>query len=400
MTKFHYKAARHSGEVFEGVVEVADRFSVYDEVRKNEGVVLSIDEVGAGFNIDVAKYLAIFGRIKTSEKIIFAHNLSAMMGAGLSLSRALSVLERQTRNKKFKSVIGAIDERIKKGESLHGAMGAFPNVFSRLFTSMVKAGEESGKLSGSLKVVADQVERVNIRGAMMYPGIILCAMGLIGVAMLIYVVPTIADTFKSFKVDLPFTTRIVIAVSDAFVNHFVLFGVGFLLFIAGMVAFLKVPRGQRVRDYLLLRLPVVGTIVRETNSARTARTLSSLLSSGVEVIAAIGITADVVQNSYFRAVLTEAAEQVQKGKQMGSIFAAHENLYPPLVGELIAVGEETGDLSSMLLEVATFYENEVEQKTKNLSTIIEPLLMIFIGIAVGFFALSIISPIYSLSNAI
>src|SRR3989344_4219229 len=196
MPKFHYKAVRGDGEEFEGTVDVADRFAVYGEVRSEGGTVLSIEERATGFNLDVRKVTGFLGAVHTGDKIIFARNVAAMITAGLSLSRSLAVLERQSKNKKLKEVIAALGEDIKKWKSLHEAMERFPKVFSKLFTAMVKAGEESGKLANSFVVVADQVESSynltkKVRGAMMYPGIILSAMVLIDIGMLIYVVPTL-----------------------------------------------------------------------------------------------------------------------------------------------------------------------------------------------------------------
>ncbi|MDO8510317.1 MAG: type II secretion system F family protein, partial [bacterium] len=162
--------------------------------------------------------------------------------------------------------------------------------------------------------------------------------------------------------------------------------------------YLRTPRGKKLLDYLILKLPVIGTISKETNAARTARTLSSLLSSGVDVVIAMNITAEVVPNSYYKVVLKEAEKAIEKGQPLSAVFAEHSDLYPVFVGEMVSVGEETGKLSEMFMEVAKFYENEVEQKTKDLSTIIEPVLMVVIGVVVGFFALAMLSPTYSLMD--
>ncbi len=404
--KFHYKAIRQDGEVFEGITDTVDRFAVYAEVRKNGGSALSVEEVGGvASSLNLSFLHGLFGSVHTADKIIFARNLATMLSAGLPLSRALSVLERQTRNAKLKEVVVTIDESIKKGKSLHEAMEEHPDVFPKLFSAMVKAGEESGKLAESLRGIAEQTERSHnltkkIRGAMMYPGIILTAMVVIGVAMLVYVVPTLTNTFKEFHVELPLTTRIIIGVSDWLTAHFILAVVGLGVAVTGFVVGLRTKKGRRIFEFTLLHTPLIKGLVKETNTARVARTLSSLLSSGVEVMQAFSITREVIQNSYFRAVLVEAERQIEKGNQMAKAFSENENLFPPLMSELVAVGEETGQLSSMLLQVAEFYESEVDQKTQNMSTIIEPFLMIVIGIAVGFFALSVISPIYSLSNTL
>ena len=405
MPKFHYKATRGEGEIYEETLELPDRFAVYAEVRKGGGTVISIDEVRSGLHLDTKRLSSLLGGVRTSEKIIFARNLGAMLAAGLSLSRGLAVFERQTENRYLKEVLRSLIESIKRGKSLHESMEQFPKVFPKLFVAMVKAGEESGNLSGALLGVADQIERSytltkKIRGAMMYPSIVLSAMVLIGIAMLMFVIPTLTTTFKEFNVELPLSTRIIIGVSDWFAGNLPLALLVLIGGAVGIVALLRTPRGHRAFEFALLHTPVIKGLVREINAARTARTLSSLLSSGVEVLSAFSITREVIQNSYFREVLAEAQEQIQKGLLIAPVFAKHEHLYPPLVSELISVGEETGKSSDMLLQIATFYENEVDQKTKNMSTIVEPFLMIVIGVAVGFFALSVVSPIYSLSSAI
>ncbi len=279
------------------------------------------------------------------------------------------------------------------------------DVFSPLFVSMVKSGEESGNLAGSLKVVSIQMEKTyqltkKIRGALMYPAVIFCIMIIIGVLMLIYVVPTLTSTFIGLGVKLPASTQFIITLSDFLKNHYALtaFGLIFivlLLYLAG-----KSKKGRRFFDYIGLRIPVMGTIVKEINAARTARTLSSLLSSGVDIVVAIEVTRDVLQNSYYKEVLEKAQTTIQKGEPMSTIFIENDKLYPIFVGEMMSVGEETGKMADMLLGVAVFYEDEVDQKTKDMSTIIEPVLMVFMGVAVGFFAISMIAPTYSLVDAI
>jgi type IV pilus assembly protein PilC len=235
---------------------------------------------------------------------------------------------------------------------------------------------------------------------MMYPAIILSVMVIIGILMLIFVVPTLTATFTELDVDLPATTRLVIGASEAVKNYPVVFVGGLVIIIAAFAALARTKRGKRSFEWAVMRLPVIGGLVRETNTARMARTFSSLLSSGVEVVSALSITADVVQNSYYKEVFIEGETEIQKGAALSSVFAKYGSLFPPMVGEMVAVGEETGKLPSMLLQIATFFEAEVEQKTKDMSTIIEPLLMVVIGTAVGFFAISMITPIYSISSGL
>jgi type IV pilus assembly protein PilC len=270
---------------------------------------------------------------------------------------------------------------------------------------MVRAGEESGGLAPALDIISMQLQRSSnlkkkIKGAMMYPIIVISIMCIIGILMMIYVMPTITGTFVKMGVDLPLSTRILIGMSDFMTNHGVIALLGFAGVVTGIVSFGRTKIGTRFFQGTLIHLPVIGELAKQTNAAYTGRTLSSLLSSGVDVIGSIQITKDVIQNVHYKDILEEAAQKVEKGSPLSETFIAHENRYPILVGEMIAVGEETGQISAMLNEIATFYENEVEQKTKDLSTIIEPLLMVVIGAAVGFFALAMIAPIYSIGDSI
>ncbi len=348
---------------------------------------------------------ALFSRIGTSEKILFAKNTATMLEAGLPLTRALSVIERQARKKRFKAIIKKLNDDISKGDSLSLAMSKSPQAFSAMFVSMVKAGEESGGLAKALRAVGNQTERAylltkKIRGAMMYPGVIFSLMVVIGVLMMIFVVPTLTAVFKSVNVQLPLSTRIIIGMSDFLKNHFLIAFLGVLIIAAGVISWARTTAGNRVITAGLLRLPFVGSVMKETNSARTGRTLSSLISAGVDFLIAIRITSDVVQNVFYKEVLKKAEQNVEKGKPISEVFLAEEKLYPAFVGEMASIGEETGRLGEMFENVATYYENEVEQRTKDMSTVIEPVLMVVIGIAVGIFAISMLSPIYSLVDAL
>jgi type IV pilus assembly protein PilC len=328
-----------------------------------------------------------------------------MLAAGLTLSRALSVINRQSRNKFLKTIVADLEEEVKKGTSFHEALMKHNKVFSRLFIAMTKAGEESGTLADALKVVARQMDRAynlerKIKGAMIYPAIILSAIVVIGVLMLIYVVPTLSNTFKELGVELPTATRIIIGTSDFMANHvFMVFGI-LIAFFVGVMAFTKSKFGSRIILMVSMRLPVIGDLVRETFSARAARALSSLLSSGVEMLSAIAIAEEVVGDNVFGKVVGESGTRVKKGDSLSAAFSDHPKLYPFFVADMIAVGEETGKVADMLGQVAEYYETDVEDRTKDLSTIIEPLLMLVIGVAVGVFALAMITPIYSLSSKI
>lgn len=402
MPKFKYKVRELSGAESTGETEATDRFAVAAELRGMGKSVISVEEVGKGITINMDTINAFLSKVKTQELIVFAHNLSAMMKAGLSLSRGLSIQERQTKNPAFKKTLKSLVDEISKGSTMSAGMTKFPKVFSPIFVSMVRAGEESGGLSDALMVVGDQLEKSyllkkKIKGAMIYPSVVITTLFIIAVLMFIYVVPTLAATFKELNTELPTSTKVIMWISD-FLSTNLLTGIlALAVGVTLMVVVLRTKKGQRGLEFISFRLPIVGELVRQSNSARTARTLSSLLSSGVDMLESINITKDVLQNSYYKEMMDLAAERVQKGIPLSSVFGGNK-IYPLLVGDMIEVGEETGKLSEMLLNLALFYENEVDEATKNMATIIEPLLMVFIGASVGFFAISMISPMYSVMS--
>ncbi|MDD5068707.1 MAG: type II secretion system F family protein [Candidatus Pacebacteria bacterium] len=408
MPTFHFRAQSISGDIYEGEREATDKFALYRDLKKEGQTIFSANSVSKSNNALsglVSRVSDSFGSVGVHDQIMLARNLGAMMKGGLSLSRALDVISRQSKSGKLKTVVASLRSDVSRGMSLSEGMKKFPKVFSPVFIYMTKAGEESGNLDESLKVIANQIERVyllqkKIKGAMIYPAIIVTVMMIIAVLMFVFVVPTLASTFKDLGGELPLTTRIIIGISDVLVNHFLLSLGVFLGIVITLVSFLRTRTGKRMMDFILLHFPFLATLTREVNSARTTRTLSSLLSAGVEVISAVSITADVIQNSYYKAVLKAAEIRIEKGESISSAFSAQEKLYPVFVAEMVSVGEETGKLSQMLLEVAAFYEEDVDQKTKDMSTIIEPFLMVIVGVAVGFFAVSILSPIYSLVSHI
>lgn len=408
MATFTYTGEDQEGKKVTQTVTADDRYAVYDIARRDGHRITSIDEskkggFGGGFNME--RINVMLSRVKADELVMMTRNLGSMLNAGLTATRALSVIERQSTNPKLKSVLKRVVERINNGEQFYESLKEYPDVFSDLYVAMIKSGEESGNLAESLKTLSVQMERASnltkkIKGAMIYPGIVITVMVIIGILMMIFVMPQITGVFKGMDMELPATTQFLINTSDFFAEN-TLVALGIMIgTVAGVIYFLRTRVGKTMSSWVATRLPVIGTMVKETNSARTARTLSSLLNSGVDVIQAIEITEEVVQNVFYKKVLQDARVRVEKGTALSEVFIERTDLYPILVGEMILVGEETGQISGMLGELAIFYETEVERKTKDLSTIIEPLLMVVIGAGVGFFALAMIAPIYSISDGL
>ncbi len=403
MTLYKYKAKDKEGKIYERTLEVKSRFDLYGIIRGEGGSPISIREIR---NVMPPIFFSGFlGAIKTHQKITFAKNLGLMIDAGLPVTRALSVMGKQTKSRPFRKLLSDLEADISHGKTLSESLSKWPKVFSPLFASMVRAGEESGKISTSLSIVGNQMEKSylltkKVRGALIYPAVIILVMIILAVLLLIFMVPTLAATFGGLGIALPLSTRVIIYLSNFLVEHTLIVLSGATLLVAPFLLFLRSEVGRNFTDALLLRIPIIGDMVKEFESARATRTLSSLLSAGVEIVVALDVTIDVLQNHLYKETLQEARNVIQKGELMSAVFVKYERLYPPFVGEMVAVGEETGKISEMLLGVANYYEEAVDQKAKDLSTIIEPILMVIIGAGVGLFAISMLAPTYALVNYI
>jgi type IV pilus assembly protein PilC len=406
MTHFKFQAKRATGETYTGERDAADRYELYKMIREGgEEIITAEESKSSGPSKFSLSNISLFGRVKALDKINFARNLGAMLDAGLPLSRALSVLERQAHNKKFRDVLTDVISEINKGVTFAEALRKYPKIFPPIFVSMVHAGEQSGTLSDSLKAVGIQLDRAyalekRIRGALIYPAVIVTIMILIGILMFIFVVPTLMKTFTELNVQLPLPTRIILWISQIIQHQGLIIIAALILIAFGISWWIKQPAGKSAWHSIILKLPLIGGLAQEVNAARTARTLSSLLTAGVDVVESVTITTDIIQNVHFKKLLATATESIRIGKPMSDVFGDDGKLYPVFFTEMMSVGEETGKTSEMLLGVAKYYEEDVEQKTKDMSTIIEPVLMVIIAAGVGFFAIAMISPMYSLVNAI
>lgn len=405
MAHFSFKARRRNGDIYNSQNDAKDRYDLYHMIREKGDELVSFQEKKQhSWNLKMEIGVKS-NKVKMPEKIALARNLGSMLEAGLALSRALSVLERQTKSKGLKEVLKDLQSKVDRGMPFSQSLGEHPKIFPPVFVSMVHAGEQSGNLSESLKTVATQMEssyllEKRVKGALIYPSVIVSLMVVIGILMFIFVVPTLTKTFTDLNVQLPFATRVIVGISDVIKGYGAFVAIGLGLVALGIWRWKKSTTGKRAIDGLLLRLPLIGSLVQEVNSARSARTLSSLIGSGVDIVDSVQITGEVVQNVYFKDVLLVAAEAIKKGDVMSKVFAGYDKLYPAFFSEMLTVGEETGKTGEMLLGVARYYEEDVDQKTKNMSTIIEPFLMVVIGVAVGLFAVSMIQPMYSLVDAI
>ena len=404
MALFHFKAKKITGEETNGEREAKDKFELARTLRQENYILTEVEEEGIRRKKFNFSFLKNFVGASRAEKIIFTRNLGVMIAAGLSISRALEVLIRQAQNEKFKKIIRQVLDDLTKGKTLSESMSQYAGVFPLFYIAMLKAGESSGKIDAALKLMADQMQKDQtllrkVRGAMVYPIIIIVAMIGIAVLMLLYVVPSLISTFGELGIELPLSTRVVIWLSKSLIANAMIIGIAFLAFLIGCVFLFKTKVAKKSVDALILKIPIISALSKKMNAARTARTLSSLISSGVDIIESLEVTTNVLQNAQYKKVLAEAKMEIQKGATIASTFRKAENTYPPMMAEMITVGEESGKLPQMLLDLAIFYEEEVFDTTKNLTTIIEPILMIMVGIVVGFFAIAMMRPMYTMVGA-
>lgn len=343
--------------------------------------------------------------VSLKDKLVFVRNLQVMISAGVPLPKALDILAGQTNNRRFRSTLTEIRKKVVEGQSISQAMEGYPSVFPELVTNMIKVAEESGTMEDVLSRLTLQMEREydlksKVKGALLYPAVIVTAMIAIGILMMVAVVPKLAATFADLGIELPITTRIIIGLSEFMTERWYVAVPALVLSVVLVWRAGKTAPGRHVLDTIYLKIPIIGGIVQKTNAALTTRTLSSLIFAGIPIVRALEITSRVVGNTHFRGALIASAEKVRKGAKVSEALHPYEGLYPSVVIQMLEVGEETGQTSEVLRKLADFFEGEISNVTKNLTSIIEPILMLVIGVVVGFFAISMIQPMYSMLGAI
>ncbi len=400
MPKFFYTAKNATtGETSGGEMEAKDEKSLAQDLRAEGLLLTSFKEEEVASTLQI-KFLDRFKRVPLKEKMTFTRNLSVMVSSGLTVSRAIHNLSLQTKNTTFKKILESVNDDLQGGKTLSEGLGKYPTVFNELFVNMVYVGEVSGNLEEVLDILALQLEKENdllskVRGALIYPAVIVVAMIGIGILMLVYILPKITGVFKDMKVELPATTQVIMAISDFVREHSIITTLLSVGIIVGTKLFAGTTPGKRFFGFLFVRLPIVGNIVVKVNCARFARIYSSLLKSGISVVNALTIVSKTLSNPYYKDALGESIGEIQKGVELSKVIGKYPVIFPLLVTQILEVGEETGKTEVVLQRLAEFYEEEVSQITKNMSSIIEPILMLFIGGGVGFFAVAMLQPMYS-----
>jgi type IV pilus assembly protein PilC len=360
----------------------------------------------ASFSEKLDTLLLRYQKVPLTQKIFFCENLRVMIRAGLSITEALNTLALQAESKFFRRIILMIKSDVESGKLLSQGLAKFPGIFTKIFISMVQIGEVSGTLDENLLELMQQMKkdynlRSKVKGAMTYPIVILVAMGGITIGLLVFVLPKLLDIFKEFgDIQLPLPTRILIVVSDFVQAQGVWVGIGFVLFVIGFVTFSRTATGRSIIHSVLLRTPAIGPIIVKVNLARFSRTLAGLLKTDIPVVQSLTVTSEVLANVHYREAALDVAERIKSGETISSSLALHGRLFPPLLVQMVMVGERSGNVDSLLADVAEFYEQQVDNVLNNLSAIIEPILILFLGGAVGGIALAVMMPMYALTQAV
>ena len=397
--RFSYTATTTDGKTLQGSAEAISQEALVALLHKQNlrPVIIKVDS-GRGRRTHAKK-------VKIKDLVIFTRQLSTMVSAGVPLTRAMSTLQAQTENKYFKQVVAGIMKDVEGGMPLADAFAKYPNVFSDVYINMVRAGEAGGILDEILQRLASQVEqdatiRKKVKSAMMYPMVILTITVIAFFGIMLFIIPKIGKILKDLggeKAQLPVYTKAMLAISG-FLQHYaiiilpLLFGITYLL-----RRYIKTPGGKYKLHALLLRIPVVRNIVIKVAIARFARTFAALMSAGVGVLDALEVTGGAIGNKVIEAELKEAAKAVKNGKQLSEPLSTSSH-FPPIVSQMLAIGEETGQIDTILIKVADFYEEEVETTIDGLSSLIEPLMIVVLGSMVGLIAASVMGPIASLSK--
>lgn len=398
MAVFEYKVRTKEGKIAKGMIEEDSRELVQNTLHSQGYVIISIAQKRGKLKRVTS------GKVKADEIVVFSRQLTTLIGSGIPLVQALEILTEQVKNPYFKQVVGDILTNIKEGSSFHAVLAKYPRVFSQFYVSMVRAGEASGKLSDILDRVSSYIESMlslqrKIRSSLAYP-IIVISMALVITAFLILkIIPTFKGIFDMLGGELPLPTKILIGISD-FSRRWFLLIVGAMIVL--IIAFKRIAitsKGKRKIDETLLKLPIMGDLIRKISVAKFCRTFSTLVSSGVPILAALDIVGSTSGNKVVEEAVLSAKKFVQEGEPISDPLA-RSGVFPPMVIRMIAVGEKTGKLEEMLSKIAEFYEEEVNTAIAGLTSMIEPLIIGFLGIVIGGIVVSLFLPILKITQLI
>lgn len=405
MSVYVWEGRNASGKRMNGEIEARDAQAVFNMLRSKRitPVPKSIKEKGQGLNMEI-KIPGFGPRVKTKDTVVFTRQFATMLDAGLPIVQALDILGKQHDNKAYREVLLGVKEAVETGGTLAEGLRKFPKAYDDLFVNMVTAGENGGILDIILERLAGHMEKSmklkrEVKTAMIYPAVVVSAACIVTAVLLIFVIPTFADLFNDFGSALPLPTQIVLNISDFFVAYWYLIFGGVIFGLVSFFRFLKTPRGKEVIHPIALRLPVFGEIIKKVSIARFSRTLGTMISSGVPILEALAVCAKTAGNSVVEKDIQRARVSISEGKAMAEPLS-ESVVFPPMVVQMIAVGESTGALDAMLQKVADFYESEVDNAVTAMKQLIEPLMILVLGVIIGGLVVAMYLPIFKLGSVV
>ncbi|PJE50538.1 MAG: hypothetical protein COV29_03985 [Candidatus Yanofskybacteria bacterium CG10_big_fil_rev_8_21_14_0_10_36_16] len=400
MAEFIYQAKNPAGETVEGKIDAPSENDAVNFLHERNFVILSLEEAQKNiFSIDIS---SLFEQANTKDIVIFTRQLATLLGADVPLVEGIKTIARQTEKESFKKIINAVAASVEGGAALSAALSEFGDIFSDFYISLVKAGEVSGKLNETLNYLADYLERKEgisstIRGAMAYPVFVLIALVIVMIIMMIWVLPQLLAIISDAGVkEIPFTTRVIIFTTEFFNKYILLIALGAIMAGMGLFSYLKTPGGKVWFDGFKISIPRLGSIIKSFYISRFAETLSTLIKAGVPILRSLQVTGDVVGNSIYKESIMEAHESIKTGGTMSEVFQKYPNEFPTLVTSMLSIGEKTGRTDFMLENIFNFYKKETENSINSLSQLLEPVMIMILGIGVAFLVSGILLPIYSL----
>lgn len=402
MANFQYQARDGAGKIVTGNIEAADQQTATTILMERNLLVTSLQAGGGGSRRSGGKKKQ--GNVKAQDLVVFTRQLATMMDAGLPLVQSLTALEEQTESKTFKPVLRAVMEKVEQGDAFSSALAQYPRVFNKLYVSMVEAGETGGLLAEILDRVASYLEasarlKKKVKSAMMYPTIVCCIAVLISLFLVMKVIPIFADIYKDFGGQLPGPTQMLIHVSNILRSYFVFVVLGVAAFIVLIVKLKRTRRGTEVWDRFRIRMPVFGKLVHKISMSRFARTFSALLRSGVPILETLRIVGQSSGNTQVEFAVERTATSIERGDNL-AVALGQNSIFPIMLVRMIAAGEQTGKVDVMLEKIADFYDEEIEATLAGLTSLIEPLLIVFLGVVVGTIVICMFLPIFKLNQIV
>lgn len=399
--KFLYHARNKTGDFKKGTVTAVTQGKAEQLLTNNGLIIISLKEE----KVSVFSKFDIFtNRVGYKDLVLFSRQFSTLVAARVPIVQTLRILESQVSSKGLVVVTKSLVQGVESGDSLSNALAKHPNVFGNIYVSLVRSGEASGHVAESLSYLADQLEkdydlRSRVKSAMTYPAFVLSALLVVGILMFKFVLPNLVSVLKEQNAELPLVSKVLISFTDFFEVFWWVVLLLLTFIVAGLRFYIQTEGGRYVWDRVKMKLPVIGQVLDKIYLARFARNLSTLVAGGIPIIKALQIISEIINNVIYRDILLEAAQQVTNGKSISESLARHKE-FPPLVTQMVRVGEETAQLDSILIKLATFYEKEVDAKVATLSSLLEPIIMLILGIGVGILVAGVLLPIYNLASAV